>query len=87
MYLRPSIIFVSLFAAAMAGCATLGADHEFSRDIASSSTRTAQLPASKINDEAPIKIDTDDKSHKATEAKIEPGSGQFINEAIAREPV
>lgn len=87
MYLRPSIVFVSLFAAALAGCATLGADREFSRDIAPSSAPTTPLPANKINDEAPIKIDTDDKSHKATEAKIEPGSGQFINEAIAREPV
>ncbi|MBS0486565.1 MAG: type II secretion system secretin GspD, partial [Proteobacteria bacterium] len=87
MYLRPSIIFVSLLAAALAGCATLGSDREFSRDIAPSSAPTTHLPANKINDEAPIKIDTDDKTHQVAEAKVEPGSGQFINEKIAREPV
>ncbi len=87
MYLRPSIIFVSLLAAALAGCATLGSDREFNRDIAPSSAPTTHLPANKINDEAPIKIDTDDKTHQVAEAKVEPGSGQFINEKIAREPV
>jgi general secretion pathway protein D len=85
--LRPSIILVSLLTAALAGCASLGPNHEFSRDMAAPAAAQADLPASRIDDEAPIKIDTDDKAHQQAEAKIEPGTGQFIDEAAARAPV
>ena len=87
MTLRPSIILVSLLTAALAGCATLGADRQFNREMASPPAAQSKLPASKVDDEAPIKIDTDDKSHQQAEAKIEPGTGQFIDEAAARAPV
>ncbi|MBS0557619.1 MAG: type II secretion system secretin GspD [Proteobacteria bacterium] len=87
MYIKPSIILVSLLTAALAGCATMGADREFSRDMAPATASPSHIPADTVNDEAPIKIDTDDKSHQAAEAKIEPGTGQFINEQVAREPV
>jgi general secretion pathway protein D len=85
--LRPSIILVSLLTAALAGCATLGADRQFNREMASPPAAQSKLPVSKVDDEAPIKIDTDDKSHQKAEAKIEPGTGQFIDEAAARAPV
>ncbi|MBU6199513.1 MAG: type II secretion system protein GspD, partial [Xanthomonadaceae bacterium] len=55
--------------------------------MASAGAPPAHLPANKVNDEAPIKIETEDKAHQAAEAKVEPGSGQFINEKIAREPI
>jgi len=85
--LRPSIILVSLLTAALAGCATLGADQQFNREMASPAAAPAQLPASKVDDEKPINIDTEDKSHQKAEAHIEPGTGQFIDEAAARAPV
>jgi general secretion pathway protein D len=85
--LRPSIILVSLLTAALAGCATLGADRQLNREMASPATAPAQLPASKVDDEKPINIDTEDKSHQKAEAHIEPGTGQFIDEAAARAPV
>lgn len=87
MSLRPSIVLVSLLTAALAGCATLGADRQFNREIVSSAAPQSKLPASKVDDEAPIKIETDDKAHQKAEAHIEPGSGQFIDEKLAREPV
>ncbi len=87
MSLRPSIILVSLLTAALAGCATLGADRQLNREMASPATAPAQLPASKVDDEKPINIDTEDKSHQKAEAHIEPGTGQFIDEAAARAPV
>ncbi|HTI95700.1 MAG TPA: type II secretion system secretin GspD [Rudaea sp.] len=87
MSLRPSIILVSLLTAALAGCATLGADQQFNREMASPAAAPAQLPASKVDDEKPINIDTEDKSHQKAEAHIEPGTGQFIDEAAARAPV
>jgi general secretion pathway protein D len=85
--LRPSIILVSLLTAALAGCATLGTDQQFNREMASPATAPAKLPASRVDDEKPINIDTEDKSHQKAEAHIEPGTGQFIDEAAARAPV
>jgi general secretion pathway protein D len=85
--LRPTIVLVSLLTAALAGCATLGADHQFNREMASPAAASAQLPPSKVDDEKPIKIETEDKAHQAAEAKIEPGTGQFVDEAAARAPV
>jgi len=85
--LRPSIILVSLLTAALAGCATLGVDHQLNRDMAAPAAAPARLPASKVDDEKPINIDTEDKSHQKAEAHIEPGTGQFIDEAAARAPV
>ena len=87
MSLRPSIILVSLLTAALAGCATLGVDHQLNRDMAAPAAAPARLPASKVDDEKPINIDTEDKSHQKAEAHIEPGTGQFIDEAAARAPV
>ena len=87
MSLRPSIVLVALLTAALAGCATLSADRQFNREMASSGPTQPTLPASKVNDEAPIKIESDDKAHQKAEAHIEPGTGQFIDEKLAREPV
>ncbi|MDE2258445.1 MAG: type II secretion system secretin GspD [Xanthomonadaceae bacterium] len=87
MSLRPSLFLVTLLATALAGCATFGSNRDFNREMASAGAPPAHLPANKVNDEAPIKIETEDKAHQAAEAKVEPGSGQFINEKIAREPI
>lgn len=87
MSLRPSIVLVSLLTAALAGCATLNADRQIDREMASSATAQTKLPAAKVDDEKPIKIDTEDKAHQKAEAHIEPGTGQFIDEAAARAPV
>ena len=84
---RPSLFLVTLLATALAGCATFGTNRDFNREMASAGAPPAHLPANKVNDEAPIKIETEDKAHQAAEAKVEPGSGQFINEKIAREPI
>ncbi|MGH8041689.1 MAG: type II secretion system secretin GspD [Rudaea sp.] len=87
MILRPSIFLVSLLAVALAGCATLGGDRQFARQLAADNAVQTRLPANKVDDEAPIKIETEDKAHQKAEAKIEAGSGQFIDEAAARAPV
>ena len=87
MSLRPSLFIVALLATVLAGCATFGTNRDFNREMASAGAPPAHLPEKKVNDEAPIKIETEDKAHQAAEAKIEPGSGQFINEKIAREPI
>ncbi|MBS0571399.1 MAG: type II secretion system secretin GspD [Proteobacteria bacterium] len=87
MSLRPSLFLVTLLTTVLAGCATLQADRQFDREMASPGTAHAALPMSKINDEAPIHIETEDKAHRKAEAHIEPGSGHFIDEALAREAV
>lgn len=84
MSLRPSIVILSLCAALLSGCATLSGKSGLAELQPTAAVQT-QLPMSKVNDEAPIKIETEDKTHRAAEAKIEPGSGQFINEEIARQ--
>jgi general secretion pathway protein D len=71
----------------LAGCATFGADRQLNREMASPPAGQVKLPASKVDDEAPIKIDTQDKSQRKAEAHVEPGTGQFIDEAAARAPV
>ncbi len=87
MILRPSILLVSLLAVALAGCATLSSDRQFARQIAADNAVQTRLPTNKVDDEAPIKIETEDKAHQKAEAKVEAGSGQFIDEAAARAPV
>jgi general secretion pathway protein D len=83
--LRPSIFILSLSAALLAGCATLSGKNGLA-DMAPTAAAQAPLPASKVNDEAPIKIETKDEAHDRAKAKVEAGSGQFIDEAAAKAP-
>ena len=85
MSLRPSIVTLSLCAALLAGCATLSGKSGLA-DMAPTAAPQTSLPASKVDDEAPIKIETNDESHEHATAQIERGSGQFIDEAAAKAP-
>ena len=84
MSLRPSIVIVTLMVSLLAGCS----DMAFRKHDEPMLDNTPPTPAPKIStvdDEKPIKIKTSE-STKATEAKIEKGTGVLVNEAAARLP-
>jgi len=86
--LRPRIICATLLAAVLAGCAVMpGAKDDISREMATTATVPTKLPRPVANEEAPIKITTEEKNKHITKPEIETGSGTFINEQAARQPV
>jgi general secretion pathway protein D len=86
--LRPRILFATLLAVVVAGCAAIpGSRDEISHEMAATASTPTKLPKPVANEEAPIKITTDDKSKHITKPEIQPGSGSFINEEAARQPV
>ena len=88
MILRPRTICATLLAAVLAGCAVMpGAKDDISREMATTATVPTKLPRPVANEEAPIKITTEEKNKHITKPEIETGSGTFINEQAARQPV
>lgn len=85
MSLRPSIVIVTLMVSLLAGCS----DMPFHKHDEPMLDNTPPAPAPKIltnvDDEKPINIKTSE-SAKATEAKIEKGSGVLVNEEAAKLP-
>ncbi len=87
MSIRPHSLSVTLLVVMLAGCAT--APTPRSSSIAAELAPTPPTPgtAQRIeqhDDESPIKIKTDDKTHGHGKPEIQPGSGKFIDEQAAR---
>ena len=87
MSIRPHSFSVTLLVVMLAGCAT--APVPKSGSIAAELAPTPPTPgtAQRIeqhDDESPIQIKTDDKTHGHTKAEVQPGSGKFIDEQVAR---
>jgi general secretion pathway protein D len=86
--LRPRIICATLLAAVLAGCAAMpGSRDDITREMAATSTVPTKLPKPATNEEAPIKITTEEKNKHLTKPEVETGSGTFINEQAARQPL
>ena len=90
MSIRPHIISLALLAVLLAGCASM--TDTKSRAVNSELAPTPPSPdtARRIeqhDEEGPISIKGDDKSHGHAKAEVQPGSGKFIDEAAARAPV
>jgi general secretion pathway protein D len=74
----------------MAGCSTLSGTRQDALEVELASPSTVTSTPAKTtpsNDEKPITIKHDDKSHIAASAKVEPGTGRLINEDAARAPL
>ena len=87
MSIRPHSLSVTLLVVMLAGCATAPVPR--SSRIAAELAPTPPTPgtAQRIeqhDDESPIKIKTDDKTHGHGKPEIQPGSGKFIDEQAAR---
>jgi general secretion pathway protein D len=82
--LRPSIVIVALLACVLAGCATLGSNRNIDESLAPSTTVQHPLPTHAVDDEAPIDIDNQNSNKEHATAKVENGTGQFIDVAAAR---
>ena len=88
MILRPRIFSATLLAVVLAGCATVPGSHdEITREMAATASTPVKLPKPATNEEAPIKITTEEKAKNLTKPEIQTGSGSFINEQAARQPV
>jgi general secretion pathway protein D len=86
--LRPRISLATLLVVALAGCANLPRSHdELSREMAATAAVPVKLPRPVTNEEAPIKITTEEKSKGLTKPEILPGSGSLLNEEAAKKPV
>jgi general secretion pathway protein D len=87
--LRPSILLAALLAVVLAGCAAIslpGDKHKLEHEMAATEAVPVQLPKPAANDEAPIKITTQEKAKNASKAELEPGTGSFVNEQAAKQP-
>ncbi len=87
MSIRLHSFSVTLLVVFLAGCAT--APVQKSSAIATDLAPTPPTPntAQRIeqhDDESPITIKTNDKAHGHTQAEVQPGSGKFIDEQVAR---
>ena len=88
MSLRPCSLLLALLAALLAGCASspLRSNDPIARELAATQAQTVKPPAATVDDEKPIKIQTQDKSRQETQAEVVPGSGSFVDEQAARAP-
>ncbi|MDR3389262.1 MAG: type II secretion system secretin GspD [Rudaea sp.] len=89
MSIRPHILSVTLLVVLLAGCATVSVPKAGSVDAELTPTPPSPDTAVRMaqhDDENPIQIKTDDKSH-GHKAEVQPGSGKFIDEQAARAPV
>jgi general secretion pathway protein D len=85
--LRPFILLAALLAVVLAGCATMpGGRSTIDREMAATAAEPVKLPKPAVNEEAPIKIKTEDKARTEAKPEVEQGTGQFINEEAAKKP-
>jgi general secretion pathway protein D len=87
--IRPNIISVTLLLVLLAGCASMSGSKKIV-DADLSPTPPSPDTAARIeqhDDESPIKIKREDRTHGQSKAEVQPGSGKFVNEQVARAPL
>jgi general secretion pathway protein D len=88
--IRPHIISVTLLVVLLSGCASLTDTKSEAVNTDLAPTPPSPDTAKRIeqhDEEGPISIKGDDKSHGHIKAELKPGSGEFIDEAAARKAI
>ena len=90
MSLSPRTLIAVVVLVQAAGCSTMPGNRQDALDVELNThpavTSTPIAPTTR-NDEKPITIKKEDKSHSATKSEVEKGTGKFIDEDAARAPL
>ena len=90
MSIRPHIISLTVLAVLLTGCASMSDTKSLAVNADLTPTPPSPDTARRIeqhDEEGPINIKGEDKSHGKAKAEVKPGSGQFIDEGAARAPI
>jgi len=88
--IRPHIISLTVLAVLLTGCASMSDTHSHAVNADLAPTPPSPDTARRIeqrDEEGPISIKGEDKTHGNAKSEVKPGSGRFIDEAAARAPV